>query len=633
MKNNMKNRWPLTPFIAVLLVGLVLLVGTRLPGAFAARQSQVNITQLQSSPGSVSGLFNGDVALDWTVIGVYSEPLATPTKQPTTTPPPSDLGVIDLALQLAQTGSQLTGFVDLENTLVYTGTGETIMATPVGPTPLPGTPTPVAAELRIGPKVTGTLNGANLQLESERVAGVIAGVPIQRQFRLTGVAVWEASVVTISGEYRETIWGYVPKPLTVIGHFKLRQPIFGAAPSTDVTSTPTRTPAIGGSTSTPTATATAIRTPTSTATIPGPPTATTSPTPVPALPITLALASGNRAVELDWNVTNDPGVLSYRILRAVGANGTFQPINDNWLDTVYFDTDNNDTNDLVPTTSYCYQVEARRDGGAVALTSNVSCAVFGPLDLYVRDAIGRTGETVIVQVNIRNADGLRITSSDIWLDYNSNIIESVAISRTALTAAYLWDQSVLDTDPPNPPMKRVKIAYTNINPDELHGNGSLFWLIFKVKGQPGQTTPLDLKEFIPGSGGSSIQDASDPLLDVPLRLTDGVFTVAAADQPCILGDVVCDGVIRAQDAGIDLRFAVGLLQPSTLQQNTGDVNGNSKIDAPDATMILYRAVNPTFPLPRLAAASASAVQADPNVRLSNAQAQQGANVCRHPRCR
>ena len=73
-----------------------------------------------------------------------------------------------------------------------------------------------------------------------------------------------------------------------------------------------------------------------------------------------------------------------------------------------------------------------------------------------------------------------------------------------------------------------------------------------------------------------------------------------------------------------MRFAVGLLQPSTLQQNTGDVNGNGKIDAPDATMILYRAVNPTFPLPPLAAASVSAVQADPNVRLSNAQAQQGA---------
>ena len=172
----------------------------------------------------------------------------------------------------------------------------------------------------------------------------------------------------------------------------------------------------------------------------------------------------------------------------------------------------------------------------------------------------------------------------------------------------------------------MKIAYSNPNPDELHGNGSLFWLTFKVKGQPGQTTPLDLKEFIPGSGGSSIRDASRPLQNVPLRLTDGVFTVAAADDLCtLLGDVICDRIIRAQDAGFALRFAVGLLAPTVRQQHIADVNGNSKVDAPDATMILYRAVNPTFPLPPLAAA-ASAVQADPNVRLSSVQAQQGANV-------
>ena len=263
-------------------------------------------------------------------------------------------------------------------------------------------------------------------------------------------------------------------------------------------------------------------------------------------------------MQLDWNVTNDPVVAGYRILRAVGATGSFQPIADNWLDTVYFDTDNGGSNQLLPDVTYCYRVEARRSDGAVVLTSNVSCAAFGSLDLYLPDVIGRTGETVIVPVNIRNADGLRITSSDIWLDYNSDIIESVAISRTALTAAYLWEQSVLDTV--SPPTKRVKIAYSNSNPDELHGNGSLFWLTFKVKGQPGQTTPLDLKEFIPSSGGSSIRDASRPLQNVPLRLTDGVFTVAAADDLCtLLGDVICDRVIRAQDAGFALRFAVGVL--------------------------------------------------------------------------
>ena len=133
---------------------------------------------------------------------------------------------------------------------------------------------------------------------------------------------------------RVPISGYVPRPLTVIGHFKLTQGLYNAKTLLFNTSTPTATSPSGASISTPTATATA--------------------TPVAAMPITLAVASGNRAVVLDWNVTNDPGVTGYRILRAVGANGSFQPINDNWLDTIYFDTDNNGTNDLVPTTSYCY---------------------------------------------------------------------------------------------------------------------------------------------------------------------------------------------------------------------------------------------------------------------------------------
>ncbi len=490
--------------------------------------------------------------LDWGLAGTLDDPLATPTATPQGGPPPSDasmrpdLGSIDLGLLLRQTGSSVTGYVDLDHTLVFTRE-LTIQATPVGPTPFPGTPAPGATPLAVGPQVDGTFDGTTLELRSGVLTTDMINPndekPVTRQFSLKGKVERPGNLITFTGEYRETVTGYMPQPVTIIGSFMLFQVVF--AP--DATPTPTATLPAGASTFTPTPTATATTpaggssptptataTPTSTATLPGPatatPTATATPSPSAAMPITLAVASGNRAVELDWNVTNDPTVTDYRILRAVGANGSFLPIADNWLDTIYFDTDNNGTNDLVPTTSYCYRVEARRDGGAVALTSNVSCAVFGPLDLYVRDAIGRTGETVIVQVNIRNADGLRITSSDIWLDYNSNIIESLAISRTALTAAYLWDQSVLDTDPPNPPMKRVKIAYTNINPDELHGNGSLFWLTFKVKGQPGQTSPLDLKEFIPGSGGSSVQDASDPLLDVPLRLTDGVFTVAAADR-------------------------------------------------------------------------------------------------------
>ncbi|MCP4167914.1 MAG: hypothetical protein GY759_18755 [Chloroflexi bacterium] len=137
---------------------------------------------------------------------------------------------------MTQNGDTISGFVDLENTLVFT-TETTIMATPVMPTPLPGTPPLEAIPLEIGPKVTGTFDGENLHLESDRVFATIAGQLIQRQFQLTGTATWNDNVVTLTGEFRETIWGYAPEPLTVIGHFGLSQALYNE--DTIVLSTPT----------------------------------------------------------------------------------------------------------------------------------------------------------------------------------------------------------------------------------------------------------------------------------------------------------------------------------------------------------------------------------------------------------
>ena len=48
---------------------------------------------------------------------------------------------------------------------------------------------------------------------------------MQRQFRLIGASsVSDGSVV--KGEYRETLWGYMSVPVTVIGEFVLARPVF-----------------------------------------------------------------------------------------------------------------------------------------------------------------------------------------------------------------------------------------------------------------------------------------------------------------------------------------------------------------------------------------------------------------------
>jgi uncharacterized repeat protein (TIGR01451 family) len=133
--------------------------------------------------------------------GEYSEPLPTPTPDPEGASPP-DLGEIDLGLTLIQAGSTVSGYVDLDFTLVFTGEHT------------------VDGQV-FGPHVEGTFDGTNLTLTSERVSLLAAGLRLMRQFRLTGGTVPDEENA-LSGEYRETVWGYGPQPLTIIGTFDLQ---------------------------------------------------------------------------------------------------------------------------------------------------------------------------------------------------------------------------------------------------------------------------------------------------------------------------------------------------------------------------------------------------------------------------
>ena len=115
---------------------------------------------------------------------------------------------IDLGLLLHRSEDNVTGYVDLDNTLVFTAE-HTITAT------LPTTTT----QLAVGPYVSGAFEGDSLHFESERLVQVTgAKQRLMRQFRLIGTL---ADLNTFTGEYRETVWGYGPQPLTVVGSFTL----------------------------------------------------------------------------------------------------------------------------------------------------------------------------------------------------------------------------------------------------------------------------------------------------------------------------------------------------------------------------------------------------------------------------
>ena len=215
------RRWLTITIAGVLLSGLGVLFtlmfdlrGLAQPTTALAGQPQTRqAAAAEANAAQVAGDYSGTVKLQFTVAGVYSDTLATPAPPAAGTPAPPDLGAIDLALNLSQSGNALSGHVSLDKTLVFS-TEHTIQSN--------------GAAVKIGPYVNGSFDGAKLTLVSERVAATLGGQPIQRQFRLTG-AISTSDGSQISGEYRETLWGAARQPVTILGAFTLQRPVFATS--------------------------------------------------------------------------------------------------------------------------------------------------------------------------------------------------------------------------------------------------------------------------------------------------------------------------------------------------------------------------------------------------------------------
>lgn len=199
--------------VALLFVVLVLFVAAgqfnlrELTSAQATAQMMQQAVADQESAAQIIGGYSGNVDLNVTVGGTLSDTLAPPTASISGT---ANLGSIDLSLQLTQTGNTVSGYVNLDKTLVFSvahtlGSGN--------------------SALKIGPYLNGSFNGTNLNLLSEQVSMTVSGKTILRQFRLTGTST-SADGSQIKGEYRETLWGFASVPITVIGNFTLQRPVF-----------------------------------------------------------------------------------------------------------------------------------------------------------------------------------------------------------------------------------------------------------------------------------------------------------------------------------------------------------------------------------------------------------------------
>ncbi len=151
----------------------------------------------------------GQAALQWATVGEFSDDLM----QPVNNDPDvlNDLGEVTLGF-LIEDGSTdtISGYIDLSNTLVFTKSYDVDMTIP--------TTTSVVTQ-DAGPAVSGTFDGVNFTLTSERFTHTTeAGQTVERQFRLIGTA----SGNQITGEYRETFWGYSLEDVTIVGDFDLK---------------------------------------------------------------------------------------------------------------------------------------------------------------------------------------------------------------------------------------------------------------------------------------------------------------------------------------------------------------------------------------------------------------------------
>ena len=210
MKTIKTSRSRLTMAIAILVLGAILLAGVTLPAGASRWLGEAvidRLRQVRDAPAAADKTriaYHGTVNLDWAMPGEFSHPLPTPTPDPGGTLPP-DLGEIDLGLELIRSGDTITGYVDLDFALVFTREHQ------VGFT-------------AYGPAVEGAFDGQVLSLTSERTSTLTSGQRVMRQFQMTGGPLPGQENV-LQGEYRETVWGYGPQPLTVIGTFTLKEAI------------------------------------------------------------------------------------------------------------------------------------------------------------------------------------------------------------------------------------------------------------------------------------------------------------------------------------------------------------------------------------------------------------------------
>jgi hypothetical protein len=223
----MKSHEHVTALIGVLVAGLILSIGAVWPlsatrGTLGPGRSSSRLAS--AGVDSVNGEYFGAVQLTGVFNGEHDDATPGPVS-------PVDLGSIELVLDLSQAADAVTGYVALARTDDNSTNEASSLVFAIEHT--------VDASA-VGPMVNGTFDGSTLELTSEQFSSTVAGRLVTRQFSLTSTEVQShPDAHTIVGEYRETLWGFTPHPVTAVGTFNLSRPVFstGGTPGPEITPT------------------------------------------------------------------------------------------------------------------------------------------------------------------------------------------------------------------------------------------------------------------------------------------------------------------------------------------------------------------------------------------------------------
>jgi len=289
-------------------------------------------------------------------------------------------------------------------------------------------------------------------------------------------------------------------------------------------------------------------------------TALTPPTDIEAM-------SGADSVKITWKPCYSAYLKGYNLYRSMSESGPWSKINTKIITGDYY----KDSSSLTFGKTYYYCLTSADSFNNESMKSDVASAIFGYVKFFIPDSRGKKGNQVKIPVNIANSDGIRMSSADIYVTYNPAMLSVKGIEKTAISSCYSLSHSLYESG-------TVKAVITS-NGDTLYGDASFFYIIFNVIGDSGTS---ELK-FNPEKTFFYKYNENNTTAKAALDLNDtGIFT---ADGSFIMGDLDGDGIINSNDIVTALHIAVGKIDPTREKLNAGDVSGDGRIMANDASLI------------------------------------------------